>query len=230
MTSDLPGSQGIRQQFNAVTLGFLVAFGGPIILTETPDRRHSKLVWRLMRCRKNDTGLLNDDEATSRRRAYAGPDRPSLYALPEEEISEQVSLEIDIPSLEEAIAMIARDPLSTVLHFDVDVRVILSYLSGLRMCLHCPRCSTDDFTAGHTCERFRACRSVPCQNKFGKNARIMGGTFGMAEALLSCSEHQGNETPHIHGLLAVVSPYHNKTLLELRDLIKNDMREFQALH
>ena len=124
MTSDLPGSQGIRQQFNAVTLGFRVAFGEPFIFTATPDRRHSKLVWRLTRCRKNDTGLLNDDAATTRRRAYAGPDRPSLYALPEEDISEQVSLEIDIPSLEEAIAMSARDPLSTVLHFDVYVRVI----------------------------------------------------------------------------------------------------------
>jgi hypothetical protein len=30
VASDLPGSQGIRQQFNAVTLGFRVAFGKPI--------------------------------------------------------------------------------------------------------------------------------------------------------------------------------------------------------
>ena len=196
VTSDLPGSQGICQQFSDVTLGFRVAFGEPICVTATPDRRHSKLVWRLMRCRKNDTGLLNDDTATTRRRAYAGPDKPSLYALPKKDISEQVALEIDIPSLEEAVAMSARDPLSTVLHFDVYVRLMLSYLSGLRMCLHCPRCSTDDFTAEQTCERPPACR--PCQNTFGKNARILGGTFGMAEALVSCTEHHGNDTPHIH--------------------------------
>ena len=95
------------------------------------------------------------------------------------------------------------------------------------MCLHCPRCSTDDLTVGQTCEMPRACR--PCQNKFGKNARIMGGTFGMAESLVACTEHQGNDTPHIHGLMAVVCPYQYKTLLEIRDLIQHDMTEFDRI-
>ena len=111
-------------------------------------------------------------------------------ALAEDDITEQVTLDIDIPSLEEAIAMSARDPLSTVLHFDVDVRVVLAYLSVLRMCLHCPRCSTDDFSSRSKSNAFGICK--PCQNKFGKNARIMGGTFGMAESLVACIEHQGN--------------------------------------
>ena len=51
----------------------------------------------------------------------------------------------------------------------------------------------------------------------------------MAEALVSCTGHQGNDTPHIHGLLAVVSPYQYKTLLEIRDFIKKDMREFDRI-
>ena len=179
-----------------------------------------------MRCRRNDTGLLDDDSATTWRRAYAGPDTPSLYALAEDDIAEQVTLDIDIPSLEEAIAMSARDPLSTVLHFDVYVRVVLAYLSGLRMCLHCPCCSTDDFSS-RSSSNAGVC--TPCQNKFGKNARIMGGTFGMAESLVACTEHQGNDTPHIHGLMAVVTPYQYKTLLEIRDLIEHDMTEFDRI-
>ena len=89
VTSSLPGSQGIRRQFNATCLGFRVAFGDVCFFTATPDRRHSKLVWRLMRCRWNDTGLLDDDAATTWRRRYAGPDTPSLYSLPEEDIAEQ---------------------------------------------------------------------------------------------------------------------------------------------
>ena len=85
--------------------------------------------------------LGTDDAATRWRKAYAGADTPSLYALPEDDIAEQVTFKVDmrlldsIPSLHETIAMSARDPLSTVLHYDVYVRVVLAYLSGLRMCL-----------------------------------------------------------------------------------------------
>ena len=91
------------------------------------------------------------------------------------------------------------------------------------MCLHCPRCNAEESGP------FQTCRPVPCQNKFGKNARIMGGTFGMAESLVACTEHQGNDTPHIHGLMAVATPYQYKTLLEIRDLIEHDMSEFDRI-
>ena len=33
---------------------------------------------------------------------------------------------------------------------------------------------------------------VPCQNKFGNNARIFGGTHGLAEALGAATENQGH--------------------------------------
>ena len=41
--------------------------------------------------------------------------------------------DLGIPSVQEAIAMSARDPLSTVLHYDVGVRVLLAWLTGIRM-------------------------------------------------------------------------------------------------
>ena len=149
VTTDLPGGQAIRRQFNAVCNGFRVIFGDVLFFTATPDRRHSKLVWRLMRCRKNDVALLHDDAAKAWRKKFAGPDVPKLYANDDEEFDEDVSFDLDvslfnnIPAVQEAIAMSARDPLSTVLHYDVYVRVILAYLAGLRMCLHCPRCSKE---------------------------------------------------------------------------------------
>ena len=166
-----------------------------------------------MRCRRNDVGLLHDDAATAWRTKFAGPNVPKLYANEDEEFDEDVTFDLDvslfdsIPAVQEAIAMSARDPLSTVLHYDVYVRVILAYLAGLRMCLHCPRCSTEklNFKFGRT--MYEKCKVVPCQNRFGKNARVMGGTFAMAESLAAATEHQGNDTPHIHGIMALSTPY-----------------------
>ena len=58
---------------------------------------------------------------------------------------------------------------------------------------------------------------VPCQNKFGINARIFGGTHGMTEALGAATENQWNDTPHVHGVMVIVTPYQNKTLADIRD-------------
>ena len=97
-----------------------------------------------MRARLNDVGLLAQDGATRWRRQYAGPDTPSLYTP--SDVFEQASFEmplqdLGIPTVQEAIVMSARDPLSTVLHYDVGIRVLLAWLTGIRMCLHCPRCN-----------------------------------------------------------------------------------------
>ena len=94
VNSTLPGSQEIRRQFNPVCVGFRVMFGDVWFFTASPDRRHSKLVWRLMRSRRNDTGLLADDAPTAWRRRYAGPDAPSVYAVDDEDIVEEETFAI----------------------------------------------------------------------------------------------------------------------------------------
>ena len=97
-----------------------------------------------MRCRKND-----DDAATAWRKKYAGPSVPDLYATPEDgdvAFDADVKLVDRIPPVQEAIAMSARDPLSTLLHYDIYARVTLACLAGLRMCLHNPRCSKEKAT------------------------------------------------------------------------------------
>ena len=59
----MSGAKGIRREFNYMSTGLRVEYGDLIFFTVTPDRRHSALVWRLMRARTNDTGLLADDVA-----------------------------------------------------------------------------------------------------------------------------------------------------------------------
>ena len=70
---------------------------------------------------------------------------------------------------------------------------------------------------------------VPCQNKFGNNARIFGSTHGMAEAPGEATENQGNDTPHVHGVMAIVTPYQNKTLTEIRDSIEKDLNQLDRI-
>ena len=70
---------------------------------------------------------------------------------------------------------------------------------------------------------------VPCQNKFVNNARIFGGTHGMAEALGAANENQGNDTPHVHGVMAIVTPYQNKTLDDIHDSLDKDLNRFYRI-
>ena len=73
-TGEMSGA--LRREFNYMNTGLRVEYGDLIFFTVTPDRRHSALVWRLMRARTNDTGLLADDEATRWRKRFAGPNAP----------------------------------------------------------------------------------------------------------------------------------------------------------
>jgi len=234
VTGRISGAQGIRRQFNYKNTGLRIEKGDVIFFTVTPDRRHSALVFRLMRARRNDTGLLADDAATGWRRRFAGPNAPSLFRLAEEDVGETIDVLFDysklqLPSVEEAVAMSARDPLSTVLHYDVAVRVLLAWVNGLRMCLHCPDCSKDSILSGHTESMQSRIKMVPCQNKFGNNARIFGGTHGMAESMGAATENQGNDTPHTHGVMAVVTPYQFKSLADIRAMLEDDLSQFERI-
>ncbi len=51
----------------------------------------------------------------------------------------------------------------------------------------------------------------------------------MAESLASATGHQGDDTPHIHGAMAVVTPYQRMPLAEIRDLITRDITQFDAI-
>jgi hypothetical protein len=228
-TRCLAGSQEIRRSFIPFNLGFRVVYGEVIFLTATPDRRHSALVWRLMRARQNDTALFEfegspQDAATEWRRKYCGPNTPGLYAPDPAKGVEVASFTTDVtkfnvPTVKEGIAVSARDPLSTVLHYDVTIRVILSWLCGIRMCFHCPRCSIEAVCKKNS----QALGLRPCQNKFGRSGRVFAGSNGLAESIGGATEFQANDTPHFHGIMAVATPYQLKSLAEIARLIESDV-------
>jgi len=228
-TRCLAGGQEMRRTFLPKTNGFRIVYGDCIFLTITPDRRRSSLVWRFHRARRNDTFLqdydgVERDRTTYWRRKWSGPNEPSLY-----HDEEFVGFEIDaqelasFPTVDECKAMSARDPLSTVLHYDVCIRGSLSLITGLRMCFHCPNCSVErvrDDGAGSGRTEFHNCGMRPCQNKFGRNGRALGGCHALADGLCGATEHQGNDTPHFHGFISLATPYRHKSLQEIQQLIE----------
>ena len=51
----------------------------------------------------------------------------------------------------------------------------------------------------------------------------------MAVALGAATENQGNVTPHVHGVMAIVTPCQKKTLTEIWDSIEKDMDQFDRI-
>ena len=186
-----------------------------------------------MRSRRNDTFIhkyrgQEKNAARDWRRLYAGPDVPSLYPK-QDDIVDEVSFSMDVarfescPGVKEALAMSANDPLSTVLHYNVSIKISLALVLGLRCCLHCPSCSQerafDYWTVNKVNEQEKLCGMKPCQNKFGRNGRIFGGTHSLADGLTGATEHQANDTPHFHGMGSLATPYREKTLYDIQQLI-----------
>ena len=135
----------------------------------------------------------------------AGATQPKLI-LPANVDAENAGDVLNIPSLKERQAINAQDPWSSVMHFDVSSRIIFPRIMGVRMCMHCPHCNREGSTS-------------PCQNKFGNNALILGGTAGMCDGFGEAVENQGEGTPHGHGFVALVTPYQHRTLMEIHDLL-----------
>ena len=200
----------MRCTFLPMVHGFRAVYGHVLFWTISPDRRHSTLLLHLMRSRRNDTYLQAASGNTVRdwRRQYAGPDTPSLYE--EATVSIDASRFPSFPSVQDVMALSANDPLATILHYNACIKVSLPLLVGLRCCLHCPSCSKEQpFDYGYASRpsgqrtQYGACGQMPCQNKFGRNARIFGGTHALADGLCAVTEHQGNDMPHAHVFLSL---------------------------
>ena len=90
------------------------------------------------------------------------PNAPSLFRSEPDQVGETADVHFDysqlkLPRVTDAIAMSARGPLSTVLHYDVAVRVLLAWVNDLRMCLHCPECSEDNLSNNERCNQRGIC-------------------------------------------------------------------------
>ena len=147
-------------------------------MTVTPSERHSGLMIRLTRYRRNDPGLLF---AHKDFQPWIGHDKPSLEAV-DDEIYETAT--VDLPDYDLRKLLTTRDNLCSVEAFNVAIRVIVAQLYGLRMCPECPHCCLSEH---------------PCMDIFGSNATPMGGSIGRADALVGAVEAQKAEgVLHLH--------------------------------
>ena len=121
-TSSIAGCQQIRHKIGACCFGFRVVHGECIFVTVSPNRRHSSMVLKLSRARRNDTGLTGDDDVSAARRTVAGAEVPKIfsqYDLLHDADGAEVSVEIPLPPLLIRQKLNAQDPLASVHHYSV---------------------------------------------------------------------------------------------------------------
>jgi hypothetical protein len=193
VAATLGGTPQIRQSMGHCITGGRAGYGDPVFMTLTPNAQHSALVCRLSRHRHNDPINTADVPGANEMKACIGRNEPSLEA----------DVVLELPSFKGRAMLTARDPLAILEAFNVEVRVVLARLLGLRMCPECPHCNAEG-------------SSAPCSDIFGSNMRPMGGVFGAAEAMAGAVEHQRNGTPHLHFLVWLVSIYQFCTLEEIQ--------------
>ena len=211
MSGRIQGTRQIRRSINHVVFSSRVVYGLPVFMTVTPSERHSGLMIRLTRCRRNDPAIQpgNPEFAT-----WFGHSAPSLH--PQEDANGmEESVEMDLPHYDLRRLMAARDPLCCVDAFQVAIRVIVAQLYGLRMCPECPHC---------------ALSKQPCMDAFGSNATPMGGSAGRADALVGAVEAQKAEgVLHFHFFIYVQMAHQFSNLSELAELFRERVLSMDAL-
>ena len=155
--------------------------------------------------RRNDVGLVADDDVTKARRRLSGKDLPNIFqagCVDNEDDVETAWSTLKLPALGARQGMNAQDPLSSVHHYLVCAYILLPACLGIRMCLRCPHCNCDSHDPD-----LKDLSSCSCQDVLGKNSKPLGGVGGLCEALAMATEFQGDGTPHGHGFCALVNMY-----------------------
>ena len=192
----IPGMQETRRQMRFHTHALRVRFGVPIVVTFSPDEEHNLIMVRLARVRRKDPVLLENEAA----RLYNGMLDPALAPEPGGlghgrggKQDEEVVIAVPLVALSEAVPdyntrrrILARDSLASVDGFRMMLLLLYEHLWGMRVCIHCPRCSADSYAG------------KPCADMFGSNASPDGGSLGRAEAGYTSIEAQ-KSTGNLHG-------------------------------
>ena len=145
-TASIAGCQAIRLKMGHCCFGFRVVHGEVIFVTVSPNRRHSAMVLKLSRARRNDASLLGEDAVSRERRKHCGPEGPHIFSkwsVTEDPNAERTSVEIPLPDILTRQAWNAQDPLASCHHYLFFMHVILPAVFGIRMCFLCPHCNTD---------------------------------------------------------------------------------------
>ena len=197
-TEHVAGCQALRRKMGHILFGFRTVHGECIFVTISPNKRHTALLLRLSRVRRNDTGLLAKDSVTRWRALLAGHDCPEF---------EYGDVEIPLPTLEERQAICGQDPLAVDHHFLVIVKVVVPRVFGYRMCLAYPHCTCHSGDPARSSE----CK-MGCSDLRGSNAKLMGGYAGLASGACFSVEYQKEASPHVHGLVALTNIFSHQSL------------------
>jgi hypothetical protein len=161
-TASIAGCQQIRKKIGASCFGFRVVHGECIFVTVSPSRRHSSMVLKLSRARRNDVGLTGQGATSESRRRCASATQPSIFCstdLTVDPDGREVEFEVPLPPMCVRQGWNAQDPLASVHHYLVFMYVVLPAAFGLRMCFNCPDCNadSDDPGAGSSLFECSAC-------------------------------------------------------------------------
>jgi len=210
----LPGTQETRRQMRFDTHANRIKYGVPVFVTFSPDERHSNLMIRFSRTRRNDPVLLTDRDA----RKYCGRGVPRLDR-DEDEVTASIGVDkliAQLPTYDERRAILARDPLASVDGFRTLVLFAYEYLFGMRVCPDCPDCNHMN-------------TSDPCQDLFGSNASAEGGIFGRVDAGYTSIEAQKSTgSLHAHTQLFVQCLHQHTPLAEIMEIL-SDVRGSQVV-
>ena len=174
-TENIAGCQAIRRKIGHCCFGMRTVYGETIFVTVSPNRRHSSMILKMSRARRNDTSLKGDDPVASARRRFCGKDVPRIFShkcYSDDAQGEATVKEIPLPALWIRQACNAQDPIASCHHYLFFMRVILPGIFGLRMCFSCPDCSSER-------DEYQYQRNAhPCSDYLGCNSKLMGGYAG----------------------------------------------------
>ena len=219
-TSNIAGCQAIRQKIGHACFGFRVVHGEVIFVTVSPNRRHSSMILKLSRARRNDTSLGADEEVARCRKRHCGPDTPSVfsqYSVAVDPSGQETMREIPLPDIFDRQAWNAQDPLASCYHYLFFMYTILPALFGIRMCMRCPNCNVD-----RTDPRNINDVTVSCQDCMGSNMKSMGGYAGLATGMAFATEYQGESNPHGHGFVSLANMYQHCNLEEIGRIMEEN--------
>ena len=186
----------------------------PISLQE--ERPHAGLKGREVGRQFEGTRILETYASASHPRVFTS----SNYAR--DPTGAETMREVELPEWLVRQQWLAQDPLASVHHYAVVMRIIVAGAFGVRMCFRCPDCNAD-----HGCSAVNE-GWTSCSDYMGNNHKSMGGYAGIATALAFANEFQGDDTPQGHGFVAFANVYQYITLQNIGAMLNDNVHNLPA--
>ena len=207
MTRKMSGTDETRTLMRYDTNACRVCRGAaPLFVTMSPDEKHSMVMLRLARTRRNDPVCQRDPDAER----FGGLFQPELgHDFAQAGVS-VAALRERLPPYDERRAILARDPLASVDGCRLVMGLLLEYIFGVRFCDACPDCAQSD--------HFK-----PCMDLFGSNATPEGGVFGRVDGVyISIEAQKSAGSLHFHAQIFVQCLHQHCSLEEIYEKMCTD--------